>query len=88
MSNIAIFCVNLTFNIIVLWVDESSNFIMAKPEISTKNGTSIFISFCSFGFNTVFPSEIWVLIYLSFSLFPTVLWDKKTVQVASKYKTR
>ena len=26
---------------------------MAKPEISSKNGASIFISLCSFGFNTV-----------------------------------
>ena len=26
---------------------------MAKPEISSENGASIFISFCSFGFNTI-----------------------------------
>ena len=26
---------------------------MAKPEISSKNGASIFISLCSFGFNIV-----------------------------------
>ena len=26
---------------------------MARPEISSKNGASIFISLCSFGFNTV-----------------------------------
>ena len=28
---------------------------MAKPEISSKIGASIFISLCSFGFNTVSP---------------------------------
>ena len=55
MSNIATFCVNLAFNIIVLWVDLSNSFIIAKPGISSKNGASIFISFCSFGFNTVSP---------------------------------
>ena len=27
---------------------------MAKPEISSKNGTSTFIKFCSFGFNIIF----------------------------------
>ena len=57
MSKIATFHINLTFNIIVLWVDLSSIFIIAKPEISSKNGASIFISFCSFGFNTVSPFE-------------------------------
>ena len=55
MSNIAIFQVNLTFNIVVLWVDLSNNFIIAKPEMLSKNGASIFISFCSFGFNIVSP---------------------------------
>ena len=55
MSSIAIFHVNLTFNIIVLWVDLSNNFIIAKPKILSKNGASIFISICSFGFNIVSP---------------------------------
>ena len=55
MSNIAIFHVNLTFNIIILWVDLSSNFVMAKPEILSKNGAFILISFRSFGFNHVSP---------------------------------
>ena len=27
---------------------------MAKPEISSKNGASTFINFCSFGFNIIF----------------------------------
>ena len=53
MSSITIFCVNLTFNIIVFWVDLSNKFIIAKPEISSKNDASIFISFCSFGFNII-----------------------------------
>ena len=55
MSSIAIFHINLTFNIIVLWIDLSNSFIITKPEISSKNGASIFISFCSFGFNIVSP---------------------------------
>ena len=63
MSSIAIFCINLTFNIIVLWVNLCNNFIIAKPEISSKNGASIFISFCSFGFN-ISLSGTRVLIYL------------------------
>ena len=53
MSSIVIFHVNLTFNIIVLWIELSNNFIIAKLEISSKNGASIFISFCSFGFNII-----------------------------------
>ena len=39
----------------VLWVDLSNTFIIAKPEISSKNGTFIFISICSFAFNIVSP---------------------------------
>ena len=46
----------MTFNIIIVWVDLSNSFIMAKPEISSKNGAPIFISLCSFGFNTVSSS--------------------------------
>ena len=53
MSSITVFHVNLNFNIIVLWVDLSNNFIIAKPEISSKNGISTFISICSFGFYTI-----------------------------------
>ena len=55
MPSITIHCINLTFNIIALWVDLSGSFIIAKLEILSKNGTSIFISFCTFGFNTVSP---------------------------------
>ena len=53
MSSIAIFHVNLTLNITVICVDLSNKFIIDKPEISSKNGASIFISFCSFGFNNI-----------------------------------
>ena len=53
ISNIAAFHVNMTFNIIILWVNLSNTFIIAKPEISSKNGASIFNQFCSFGFNTI-----------------------------------
>ena len=53
MSSITIFYISLTFNIIALWIDLSNNFIIAKPEISSKNGASIFFSFCSFGFNII-----------------------------------
>ena len=52
ISSIAILHVNLTFNIIILWSDLSNSFIMAKPEILSRNG-AIFISLCFFGFNTV-----------------------------------
>ena len=55
MSRIAIFCVNLTFNITVLCVDLSNNLIIAKSEISSKIGASIFINFCSFDCNMVSP---------------------------------
>ena len=46
---------NLILNFIVFWVDLSNNFIITKPEISSKNGASIFISFCYLGFNIVSP---------------------------------
>ena len=31
----------------------SNNLTMAKPEISSENGASTFISFCSLGFNII-----------------------------------
>ena len=54
MSNVTTFHANLTLNTITLWVDLSNNLTMTKPEISSENGTSIFINFCSFGFNIIF----------------------------------
>ena len=54
ISNIAKF--HLTFNIIVLCVSLSNIFTIAMPEISSINGASILINFCSFGFRTIFPS--------------------------------
>ena len=47
-SNITKFHVNLSFSIIVLCAFLS----MAIPEVSSTNGASIFINFCSFGFRT------------------------------------
>ena len=55
MSSMTIIHVNLIFNIIVLWVDLSTSFIITNPEISSKIGASIFISICSFGFDIVSP---------------------------------
>ena len=54
ISNIAKFCVNLTFNIIVLCVILSNIFSLAKPEILPTNGASSLINFCSFGFRIIF----------------------------------
>ena len=53
ISNVAEFCMNFNLNITVLCVALSSTFIIANPDISSVNGTSTFISFCSFGFNTI-----------------------------------
>ena len=54
MSNVATFHINVTFNTITLWVNFSNSLTIAKPEISSKNGASTFINFCSFGFNIIF----------------------------------
>ena len=50
----ATFYTNLTFNTVTLLVDLSYNLTMDKPEISSRNGASTFINFCSFGFNIIF----------------------------------
>ena len=52
-SNITKFHVNLSFNIIVFCAFLSNILTIANPEISSTNGASIFINFCSFGFSTV-----------------------------------
>ena len=54
LSNITRVHVNLTSNIIVVCVSLSNIFTMAKPEISSTNGASILINFCSFGFRNIF----------------------------------
>ena len=46
---------NFTFRTITLCVSLSYNLIMAKLEISSVNGTSIFTIFCSPGFMITFP---------------------------------
>ena len=53
ISNIAEFCMNFNLSIIVLCVVLSSTLIIANPDILSINGASTFISFCSFGFNTI-----------------------------------
>ena len=37
----------------MLWVHLSNSLIIAKPEISSENGTSTFTNFCPFGFNII-----------------------------------
>ena len=56
-SNDAQFLTNFNFNTIVLCSLLSSIFTMARPEISSTNGTSIFMNFLSFGFNTTCSFE-------------------------------
>ena len=53
ISNIAEFCMNFYLSIIMLCVFLSGTLIIANPDISSINGTSTFIHFCSFGFNTI-----------------------------------
>ena len=53
MYSVARVCVNFNLNIIVSCAFLSDTLIMASPDISTINGASTFISFCSFGFNTM-----------------------------------
>ena len=53
MSNIAEFHMNFNLSIIVLCMVLSSTLIMANPDISSMNGASMFINFCSSGFNTM-----------------------------------
>ena len=53
LSNVVYFCTNFNLNIIVIYVVLSSTLIIANPDISSMNGASTFISFCSFGFSTI-----------------------------------
>ena len=55
MSNITIFHVNLIFNIIVLWIDLSNNFIITKPDISSKMVHLSLLAFALLVFNIVSP---------------------------------
>ena len=50
----ATFHTNFTFNTIILCVRLSNNLIIAKLEISSVNGISIFTTFSSPGFITIF----------------------------------
>ena len=52
ISSVAEFHVNFNFSIIVCVV-LSSILIIASPDISSMNGASTFISFCSFGFSNM-----------------------------------
>ena len=52
MSSIAKFHVNFSLSIFVFCTFLSNTLIMANPEISSMNGASTFINFCSFGFKT------------------------------------
>ena len=53
ISSAAKFHVSFNFNIIMLCVVLSSILKIACPDISSINGTSTFINFCSLGFNTI-----------------------------------
>ena len=53
INNVAKFYVNFNFIIIVLHVVLSSILTIASPDISSINGTSTFINFCSFHFNII-----------------------------------
>ena len=62
--NVAEFCMNFKLSIIVLCVVLSSTIIMANPDISSINGASTLIDFCTFGFNTIHSFGKLVRIYL------------------------
>ena len=64
ISSIAEFHMNFNLSIIVLCVDLSSILIIASPDISSINGASTFINFCSLGFSTIFHLGKWVRISL------------------------
>ena len=57
ISNVAQFCTNFNLGIIVLCLVLSSTLIIASPDILSINGASTFISFFSFGFNTIHSFE-------------------------------
>ena len=50
ISNSAFFLINFTFKVSVSCIFKSSNLIIANDEISSVNGTSIFINFLSLCF--------------------------------------
>ena len=54
MSSTAAFQINFTFRTITLCVSLSNSFIMAKLEILSKKGASIFTNFCSPGLRITF----------------------------------
>ena len=53
ISSVATFHVNFNLSIIVFCTFLSNTLIMASPDISSMNGASTFIIFCSSGFNTM-----------------------------------
>ena len=55
--SVAEFCMNFNLNIIVLCVVLSSIWIIDNPDISSINGASILINFCSLGFSTICAFE-------------------------------
>ena len=52
-SSVTLFLINLSFSITVLHSFLSSILTIAKPEISSTKGASIFINLCSFGLSTI-----------------------------------
>ena len=57
ISSVGEFHMNFNFNIILLCVILSSILLIASPDISSINGASTLISFCSFGFSNMPPSS-------------------------------
>ena len=53
MPSVVEFHMNFNLSIIVLCVVLSSILIIASPDISSMNGASTFINFCSLGFSTI-----------------------------------
>ena len=53
ISNVAKLCGNSNFSIIVFCMFLSNTLIIASPEISSINGASTFINFCSLVVNTM-----------------------------------
>ena len=53
ISNVAEFHINFKLSIIVLFVVLSSTLIIVNPDISSINGASTCMSFCSFEFSTI-----------------------------------
>ena len=55
IPNVSEFHMNFNLSIMMLCVFLSSTLIMANPDISSINGASTFISFCSFGLTLYIP---------------------------------